>query len=169
ACCAAELRDHGHGAKGVAGSEDEFERGWLARPPGVYGSRPGPAAAAGTSRPSPVLCANGVRHRPRRRGGRTRYAPASRVVSATRVRNPPRRVYCRTPDGRTGDQGETMTERDPRSRVQLDVSMGREPEPAPLAPDTPFHIALLGDFRAAGREPGEAREPRPIRVDRDDL
>ena len=62
-----------------------------------------------------------------------------------------------------------MTERDPRSRVQLDVSLGREPEPVPLAPDTPFHIALLGDFRGAGREPGEMGAPRPVRVDRDDL
>lgn len=62
-----------------------------------------------------------------------------------------------------------MTARDPRSRVHLDVSMGREPEPVPLDPDTPFHIALLGDFRGAGREPGEPREPRSVRVDRDDL
>lgn len=62
-----------------------------------------------------------------------------------------------------------MDDRHPRSEVRLDVGMGREPEPAPPAPDTPFHIALLGDFRGAGRAGGEPDVLRPVLVDRDDL
>ncbi|HEU4628445.1 MAG TPA: type VI secretion system contractile sheath large subunit [Gemmatimonadaceae bacterium] len=64
-----------------------------------------------------------------------------------------------------------MPDRDPFSQVSLDVRVGYGAGmPAPR-PETPVHVALLGDF--AGRGARDAAVPlarrRPIVVDRDDL
>lgn len=66
-----------------------------------------------------------------------------------------------------------MSERDIFSQVQLDVRAGSAPTTARPADDTPFHVAVVGDF--GGRAAGDlgaiipVRDRRPLRVDRDDL
>jgi type VI secretion system protein ImpC len=54
-----------------------------------------------------------------------------------------------------------------RYRVELDVSVGKEPRPAAPRADTPFNIALLGDFRGDGV--AGAQDFRPMLVDRDNV
>jgi len=64
--------------------------------------------------------------------------------------------------------------RDARSSVSLDVNVGRTPDvPQPLDEETPFRIAILGDFRGVGGGGPAAAVPlerrRSVPVDRDNL
>lgn len=61
-------------------------------------------------------------------------------------------------------------DRDSRSHVELDVGVGQEPRRSTPRPDTPFNIAVLGDFR--GRADGsvaDGEDFRPWLVDRDNV
>lgn len=65
-----------------------------------------------------------------------------------------------------------MPDRDARYRVQVDVGMGREPTLQKPTAETPFRVALLGDFRGRGAATGGAGEiagRKPILVDRDNF
>lgn len=60
------------------------------------------------------------------------------------------------------------------SRVELDVGLGRQPAAGPPTPETPFCIAILGDFSGRGArgsmEVGRALVNRqPVLVDRDNF
>lgn len=50
-------------------------------------------------------------------------------------------------------------------RVEMDVNVGREPMVARPLPDTPFRIALIGDFGAGARKPGR----QAVVIDRDNV
>lgn len=64
-----------------------------------------------------------------------------------------------------------MPQRDVFSQVQVDVNAGGAPQAAVPSDDTPFHVALLGDFsgRAGELPAGALAGSRPLRIDRDDL
>lgn len=68
-----------------------------------------------------------------------------------------------------------MPQRDVFSQVQVDVTAGNAPDGATPLDDTPFHVAILGNFSGrAGASPGASGAPpladrRPRRIDRDDL
>ncbi|MHB1223657.1 MAG: type VI secretion system contractile sheath domain-containing protein, partial [Gemmatimonadaceae bacterium] len=64
-----------------------------------------------------------------------------------------------------------MPQRDVFSQVQVDVNAGGAAHAAVPSDDTPFHVALLGDFSGrAGELPAAAlADRRPLRIDRDDL
>lgn len=62
-----------------------------------------------------------------------------------------------------------MPERQHPRQIGIEVRVGMDSPPAMPADDTPFHIAILGDFRGASRPadtPVSSR--RPIDIDRDD-
>jgi type VI secretion system protein ImpC len=59
------------------------------------------------------------------------------------------------------------SDRDARARVALDVGLGQDPEPATPRADTPFNIAVLGEF--CGGSSGGALDFQPVLVDRDTI
>ncbi len=65
-----------------------------------------------------------------------------------------------------------MSQRDVFSHVQVDVTAGSAPDGAAPSDDTPFHVAILGNF---GGRAGASSDHRPLakrgarRIDRDDL
>ncbi len=68
-----------------------------------------------------------------------------------------------------------MPQRDVFSQVQVDVTTGAVPDGGAPADDTPFHIAIVGNFGGRSGEPSAGSgalllsDRRPHRVDRDDL
>ncbi|MGH7470216.1 MAG: type VI secretion system contractile sheath domain-containing protein [Longimicrobiales bacterium] len=58
--------------------------------------------------------------------------------------------------------------RDARTRVELDITLGQEPLPARPRVESPFNIAVLGDFRGAGST-SDYGDWQPILVDRDNV